>query len=102
MKKSTVFCFVCAGMVVLAIGASIWVRALRAQQASAVADAASQVTGTPGSPSATTTINGEQLPPPPPKFGGVIKESYKDSKPWWPPRVAPRKGAPNVLLIMTD
>ena len=54
MKKSTVFCFVCAGMVVLALGASIWVRALGAQQASAVPDAASQVTGTPGSPSATT------------------------------------------------
>ncbi|MGO9765346.1 MAG: sulfatase-like hydrolase/transferase, partial [Myxococcaceae bacterium] len=63
---------------------------------------AQQVTGVLGSPSATTTIDGKQLPPPPPKFGGVIKESYKDSKPWWPPRVVPPKGAPNVLLIMTD
>src|SRR5262245_3023481 len=63
---------------------------------------AQQTTGAPGSPSATTTIEGNQLPPPPPKFGGVIKESYKDSKPWWPPRVVPPKGAPNVLLIMTD
>ena len=61
-----------------------------------------QVTGTPGSPSATTTLDGKQLPAPPPKFGGVIKESTKDSKPWWPPRVVPPKGAPNVLLIMTD
>ena len=42
---------------------------------------AQQVTGTPGSPSATTTIDGKQLPPPPTKFGGVIKETYKDSKP---------------------
>src|SRR5271167_129209 len=67
--------------------------------ASAVAQ---QVTGVPGSPSATTTIGGKQLPPPPPKFGGVIKESATDSKPWWPPRVVPPKGAPNVLLIMTD
>jgi arylsulfatase A-like enzyme len=32
----------------------------------------------------------------------VIKESAKDSKVWWPPRVVPPKGAPNVLLIMTD
>ena len=64
--------------------------------------AAQQVTGELGSPSATTSINGQQLPPPPPKFGGVIKESAKDSKPWWPPRVVPPKGAPNVLLIMTD
>jgi arylsulfatase A-like enzyme len=63
---------------------------------------AQQINGTPGSPSATITIDGKQLPPPPTKFGGVIKESAKDSKPWWPPRVVPPKGAPNVLLIMTD
>ena len=63
---------------------------------------AQQVSGTSGSPSATTTIDGKQIPPPPPKFGGVIKESAKDSTPWWPPRIVPPKGAPNVLLIMTD
>src|SRR5437773_3947835 len=64
--------------------------------------AAPQVTGVLGTPGATTTIGGKQLPPPPPTFGGVIKESAKDSKTWWPPRVVPPKGAPNVLLIMTD
>ena len=63
---------------------------------------AQQTTGTPGSPSATTTIDGKQLPPPDPKFGGVIKEKATESTPWWPPRVVPPKGAPNVLLIMTD
>jgi arylsulfatase len=63
---------------------------------------AQQTTGTPGSPDATTTIPGNQLPPPNPKFGGVINESAKDSTPYWPPRVVPPKGAPNVLLIMTD
>src|SRR6201988_1130080 len=63
---------------------------------------AQQVTGTPGSPGATTTITGQQLPPPPPKFGGVIKEKASESTPWWAPRVVPPKGAPNVLLIMTD
>jgi hypothetical protein len=63
---------------------------------------AQQATGTPGSPSATTTIDGKQLPPPPPPFGGVIKEQAKDSTPWWPPTVVPPRGAPNVLLIMTD
>src|SRR5271157_3921587 len=63
---------------------------------------AQQVTGVPGSPSATTTISGKQLPPPDPKFGGVIKERASESKAWWPPRVVPPKGAPNVLLIMTD
>ena len=55
-----------------------------------------------GSPSATTTISGKQLPPPDPKFGGVIKEKATESKAWWPPRVVPPKGAPNVLVIMTD
>src|SRR5512143_1144168 len=68
----------------------------------AVPAAAQQITGEPGSPSATTTISGKQLPPPPPEFGGVIKEDAKDSKPWWPPQVVPPKGAPNILLIMTD
>jgi arylsulfatase A-like enzyme len=61
-----------------------------------------QTTGTPGLPSATTTIDGKQLPPPDPKFGGVIKDTATDSKPWWPPTVVPPKGAPNILLIMTD
>jgi arylsulfatase A-like enzyme len=63
---------------------------------------AQQITGVPGSPSATTTISGKQLPPPDPKFGGVIRPNAAQSKPWWPPRVVPREGAPNVLLIMTD
>jgi arylsulfatase A-like enzyme len=61
-----------------------------------------QTTGEPGSPSATTTISGSQLPPPDPKFGGVIKENAAQSKAWWPPRIVPPKGAPNVLLILTD
>ena len=63
---------------------------------------AQQVTGVPGSAGATTTIDGKQLPPPPPEFGGVIEEKASESKAWWPPRVVPPKGAPNVLLIMTD
>ena len=61
-----------------------------------------QTTGEPGSPRATTTVGGTQLPVPDPQFGGVIKEKASDSKAWWPPRVVPPKGAPNVLLIMTD
>ena len=63
---------------------------------------AQQVTGVPGSPGATTTIDGKQLPPPDPAFGGVIKEKASESTAWWAPRVVPPKGAPNVLLIMTD
>jgi arylsulfatase A-like enzyme len=64
--------------------------------------AAQTVTGVLGEPSATTTIGGKQLPAPDPKFGGVIKETLKGSKTWWAPRIVPPKGAPNVLLIMTD
>jgi arylsulfatase len=56
----------------------------------------------PGSPGATTTIDGEQLPPPPQKFGGKIERNAADSTPYWPARVVPPKDAPNVLLIMTD
>ncbi len=63
---------------------------------------AQQVEGVPGSPSATTTIDGNYLPPPLPKFGGQIGLDAAQSKPYWPPAVVPPKGAPNVLLIMTD
>jgi arylsulfatase len=63
---------------------------------------AQQTTGVPCSPSATTTIDGKSLPPTPLEFGGVINLSAKDSKPCWPAQVVPPKGAPNVLLIMTD
>src|SRR5207247_8908021 len=61
-----------------------------------------QTTGTPGSPGATRTISGKQLPPPDPKFGGVIKNDALQSKPWAPPRVLPPKTAPHSLLILTD
>lgn len=47
--------------------------------------------------------------PPPPgpakdksEFQGVIGESYKDSKPWWPEPVRPPQGAPNVVIIVLD
>ena len=56
----------------------------------------------PGSPAATTVIDGKYLPPPPPRFGGEINLNAYQSTPYWPARVVPPKGAPNVLLIMTD
>lgn len=60
------------------------------------------VTGVAGSPAATSTINGQSLPAAPPRFGGTINLDAAQSTPWWPPSVVPPKGAPNVLLIMTD
>ncbi len=61
-----------------------------------------QIYGTPGSPAATTTIQGDQIPAPPAKFSGKIERTTVGSKPYWPARIEPPKGAPNVLLIMTD
>jgi len=61
-----------------------------------------QIIGTPGSPDATTTIIGKQLPALPQKFGGKIERNAAQSKPYWPARIEPPKGAPNVLLIITD
>ncbi|HEX3857190.1 MAG TPA: arylsulfatase [Verrucomicrobiae bacterium] len=63
---------------------------------------AQKITGNPSVAAAIEVINGNQIPAPPLPFGGVIKENAKDSKTWWPPRVVPPKGAPNVLLILTD
>ncbi|MGO9459181.1 MAG: arylsulfatase [Rhodomicrobium sp.] len=63
---------------------------------------AQQITGTPGSPGATTTIDGRYLPPPPQPFRGETELNAAQSKPAWPMRVVPPKGAPNILLIMTD
>ena len=73
-----------------------------AVSAPALAQNAQQASPPPGSPAATVTIPGDQLPPPPQKFGGKIERDAKDSRPFWPARVVPPKGAPNVLLIITD
>ncbi|MDD2738842.1 MAG: arylsulfatase [Methylomonas lenta] len=61
-----------------------------------------EITGILGSPSATTTISGNQLPAPEPQFAGLINNDALTSKPWWAPRIVPPKQAPNVLLIITD
>ena len=63
---------------------------------------AQQTSGKPGSPGATMTIPGQQLPPPPQQFRGKIERNAAQSTPYWPARVVPPKDAPNILLIMTD
>jgi arylsulfatase A-like enzyme len=67
-----------------------------------VTAAAQQTTGMPGSPDATTTIDGHVLPPPPQPFTGQIELNAVQSRSAWPARVVPPKDAPNILLIMTD
>lgn len=42
------------------------------------------------------------IPAPQPPFGGIIKRNAYDSTAWWPPVNAPKKGAPNVLLVLID
>ena len=44
----------------------------------------------------------DALPRPDPTFNGVVGRTVKDSKPDFPKEVYAPKGAPNVLLIMTD
>ncbi len=69
----------------------------------AVQPATSQVvSGTLGSPSATFTPDSRVLPAPPIPFSGTIDTTAATSKQAWPPMLAAPKGAPNVLLIITD
>ena len=63
---------------------------------------AQEITGKPGSPSATSTIDGRYIPNPPPEFGGEINLDANTSTPYWPPTVVPPQNAPNILLILTD
>ncbi|MCC6719477.1 MAG: arylsulfatase [Acetobacteraceae bacterium] len=63
---------------------------------------AQQTTGRPGAPGSTATIDGRFLPNPPAPFQGQISPNAVDSQPAWAPLVVPPRGAPNVLLIMTD
>ena len=64
--------------------------------------AGQQTDAPPGSPAATRAIDGLQLPAPEEPFGGKIERNALQSTLFWPPRIAPPEGAPNVLLIMTD
>jgi len=73
--------------------------ALLAATALTSAANAQETTGAPGSPSATTRQPASTAPQ---KFEGKIERNAAQSTPWWPARVVPPKGAPNILLIMTD
>src|SRR5271170_5345915 len=68
----------------------------------APAAAQQQTTGQLGSPDATTTVDSRYLPAPPQKFQGDIGLDIAHSKTAWPARIVPPKGAPNILLILTD
>jgi arylsulfatase A-like enzyme len=84
------------------IFAAIHTCSLVAVAATAIGQQQIQAAAAPGSPGATTNIDGRYLPPPPQSFKGQIDPNAEDSKPYWPALTVPPKGAPNILLIMTD
>jgi arylsulfatase A-like enzyme len=94
--------WMCLGVGIIVSGASLLGCTSSTPTPAPTAAPAVQITGDLGSANATTTIDGKQLPPPDPKFGGVINENAAQSKAWWAPRIVPPKGAPNILLILTD
>jgi arylsulfatase A-like enzyme len=98
MKKQNRLPAVAIGAILMTVAFAVILAACASQKTAA----SPQIYGTLGSPSATTTIDGAQLPAPEPKFDGVIKNDALQSKAWWAPRIVPPKQAPNVLLIITD
>ena len=86
----------------LALAAALLVVAAACQQHAGHEVAYRQVNGQLGSAGATAAVVGQALPSPDPAFAGNIEHDALSSSAWWAPRVVPPKGAPNVLLIITD
>ena len=86
MKPISKYGLVLSGVVLAVLGVVSLLRVLpvKAQQGRSVT----------GSPSATQSLDTRYLPPPPPKFGGVINPSATQSQPWWPPTVVPPRAHP--------
>jgi len=80
----------------------VWLLSLVVLLLSGAGPSSAQAPAPPGSPAATRTIDGRQLPAPDLPFGGKIAPTAPESTPYWPARIVPPQGAPNVLLIMTD
>jgi arylsulfatase A-like enzyme len=36
------------------------------------------------------------------RFGGTVGRTLSESEPWWPPRLEPAPGAPNVIIVLLD
>ncbi len=69
----------------------------RCKKSAAMLVAAGLVTGTCG-----YSFGDSQLPKPDKGFKGEMNTTILNSKPYWPPRYEAPKGAPNVVIIMTD
>jgi len=71
-----------------------------------VATTSSKNESTPPSGTAAQTteikeVNGVKIKSVP-GFGGVVAESYEDSKEWWPDYKEPKADAPNVIIFLLD
>src|SRR5213594_2118425 len=104
MYSIKTFAVIAVGLTgLVATGRALQQAETQQQQTSAPpASRGSQIHGTPGSPTATETIDGRYLPAPPSKFGGKTDLHAAQSEPAWSARGVPPQGAPNILLIMTD
>jgi arylsulfatase A-like enzyme len=107
MNRRQLFLSTAKAALLSAFGGSWLLGGAKAQTSSSATGVAGAAAAAPkgnavGAPGGTRTIPGDVLPPTDLPFGGTINLSARDSTPWWPPRVVPPKGAPNVLLIMTD
>jgi arylsulfatase len=106
MKRRQLFLFTAKTALATALGGS-WLFDRASAQTSGPAASVAPTSAAPtgkaiGSPTGTRTIPGDVLPPTNLPFGGTINLTAPDSTPWWPPKVVPPQGAPNILLIMTD
>src|SRR5271166_3542445 len=79
MNRWQLFLSTAKAALAAAFGGSWMSGKARAQTGGSAPTAASEgvIHGTLGSPDATISLDGRVLPPPPPAFGGVIKNSYK-------------------------
>ncbi len=108
MNRRDLFLSTAKAALATAFGSALLPKGANAQAATAgraaapgPAPAAAQGTAI-GSPAGTRTIPGDVLPPADLPWGGTIDLNAAQSMPWWQPRIVPPKGAPNILLIMTD
>jgi arylsulfatase A-like enzyme len=101
-KISFLFRFLGLGLLVLSFASTSSAQQINSTGAMTPPPPAHETVDVVGSPDGTRTIPGDVLPAPAMPFGGQINLNADESKPWWPPRIVPPKGAPNILLIMTD
>jgi arylsulfatase len=101
MNRRQLFLSSAKAALATAFGGS-WLFGRAGAQAPVSSPPATVTAGGGGSPFGTRSVPGYALPAPELPFQGVANLNAAQSTPWWPRQIVPPKGAPNVLLIMTD